>query len=94
MPCGSYAAARWRPLALRSIGSLSGIQFLGIFEWKTFEKTVVKLSGIFKHILDGLLGGIGICLGWLNISSTFVNLQVGCQIISILKVQVGKFSKN
>ena len=32
----------------------------------------------FKYILDGLLGGIGICLGWLNILSTFVNVQVGC----------------
>jgi hypothetical protein len=28
---------------LRSIGSLSGIQFLGIFEWKTFEKTAVEI---------------------------------------------------
>ena len=62
--------------------------------WKASEKIDMKLPGIFKHILDGLLGGIGNCLGWLNKLSTFVILQVGCQIISILKVQVGKFSKN
>ena len=46
--------------------------------WKTSEKIDMKLPVIFKHILNGVLGGIGICLGWLNISSTFVNLQVGC----------------
>ena len=32
----------------------------------------------FKYILDGLLGGIGIYYGSLNILSTFVNVQVDC----------------
>ena len=42
---------------------------------RTSKKIDMKLPGIFKHILDGLLGGIEIFFGWLNISSTFVNLQ-------------------
>ena len=42
---------------------------------RTSKKIDMKLPGIFKHILDGLLGGMEICFSWFNISSTFVNLQ-------------------
>lgn len=51
---GAMRLLRRRSLAaatLRSIGSLSGIQFLGIFEWKTFEKTAAE---IFLLLLDSV----------------------------------------